>query len=78
MFRIVLPSLSNTLIGLFKDTSIASAIAVPELTFAAVYVNNQTARIIEVWIVAGLAYLAVSYALAIALRQVERRFRMVG
>ena len=30
MFRTVLPSLSNTFIGLFKDTSIATVIAVPE------------------------------------------------
>jgi polar amino acid transport system permease protein len=29
MFRIVLPSLGNTFISLFKDTSLASAIAVP-------------------------------------------------
>ena len=35
MFRIVLPSLSNAFISLFKDTSIASVIAVPELTYGA-------------------------------------------
>ena len=35
MFRTVLPSLGNTFIGLFKDTSIAVAIAAPELTWAA-------------------------------------------
>src|SRR2546428_5554255 len=33
LFRIVLPSLSNTFISLFKDTALASAIAVPELTY---------------------------------------------
>src|SRR3546814_5715078 len=32
-FRIVLPSLSNNFISLFKDTSLAAAIAIPELTF---------------------------------------------
>ncbi|HVL70590.1 MAG TPA: amino acid ABC transporter permease, partial [Beijerinckiaceae bacterium] len=31
-FRIALPSLSNTYVSLFKDTSIASVLAVPELT----------------------------------------------
>ena len=34
MFRVVLPSLSNTFVSLFKDTSVASVIAVPELTYA--------------------------------------------
>src|SRR5215207_629808 len=33
MFRVVLPSLGNTFISLFKDTSLASAISVHELTF---------------------------------------------
>ena len=35
MFRTVLPSLGDPFIGLFKDTSIAVAIAAPELTWAA-------------------------------------------
>ena len=35
MFRIALPSLSNTFVSLFKDTSVASVIAVPELAYAA-------------------------------------------
>ena len=33
MLRIVLPALSNTFVSLFKDTSVASVIAVPELTY---------------------------------------------
>jgi polar amino acid transport system permease protein len=77
MFRIVLPSLSNTFISLFKDTSIASAIAVPELTFQALKVNQNTFRIIEVWVIAGTIYLVVAYLIAIALRRFERRYQPV-
>jgi ABC-type amino acid transport system permease subunit len=76
MFRIVLPSLSNTFIALFKDTSIAAAIAVPELTFAALKVNSDTFQIVAVWTIAGLSYLMLGYALAISLRRFEHRFRM--
>jgi His/Glu/Gln/Arg/opine family amino acid ABC transporter permease subunit len=76
MFRIVLPSLSNTFISLFKDTSIASAIAVPELTFVALKVNQDTFRIIEVWVIAGSIYLAVCWLIALGLRRLERRFRV--
>jgi polar amino acid transport system permease protein len=76
MFRIVLPSLSNTFIALFKDTSIAAAIAVPELTFAALKVNSDTFQIVAVWTIAGLSYLILGYALAISLRRFEHRFRM--
>lgn len=73
VFNITLPALSNNFISLFKDTSISSAIAVPELTFAADYVNTNTFRVIEVWTVVGALYLVVGYGLAVALRAIERR-----
>ncbi len=72
VFSITLPALSNNFISLFKDTSISSAIAVPELTFAADYVNTNTFRVIEVWSVVGALYLVVGYGLAVGLRAIER------
>lgn len=77
MFRIVLPSLSNTFIGLFKDTSVAAALAVPEVTFIAQRVNQDTFRVIEAWSIAAIIYLVVGYVLAIGLRRVERRLQVV-
>jgi polar amino acid transport system permease protein len=77
MFRIVLPSLGNTFISLFKDTSLASAIAVPELTYGAIRINVNTWRVIEVYLVVGLLYLATCYVIAGGLRLLERRFAMV-
>ncbi len=77
MFRIVLPSLTNNFISLFKDTSIASALAVPEITYAAQYVNTNTFRILEAWLIASLIYLGVGYVFAFGFRRLERRFRMV-
>jgi polar amino acid transport system permease protein len=74
MFRIVLPSLSNTYISLFKDTSIASVIAVPELTYAAQWINFNTFRIIEVYAVVTPMYLVTGYAILFALQRLERRF----
>jgi His/Glu/Gln/Arg/opine family amino acid ABC transporter permease subunit len=74
MFRIALPSLGNTFISLFKDTSVASAIAVPELTYGAIRINVNTWRVIEVYLVVGALYLVACYAIAGALRVLERRF----
>ncbi len=76
-FRIVLPSLSNNLISLFKDTSLAAAIAIPELTFTARQINANTYRVMEAWLTASLLYLAASYLIAIVLRQVEKRYSVV-
>ena len=77
MIRVALPALGNTFISLFKDTSVASAIAVPELTYGAIRINVNTWRVIEVYLVVGLLYLATCYALAGLLRRVERRFAIV-
>jgi polar amino acid transport system permease protein len=74
MFRIVLPALSNAFVSLFKDTSLASVIAVPELTYGAQWIKTNSFRIIEVWAVVTPMYLITGYALLFALRHLERRF----
>ena len=74
MFRIILPALSNTYISLFKDTSIASVIAVPELMYGAQWINFNTFRIIEVYAVITPMYLVTGYVILLSLRQVEKRF----
>ncbi|HET7055531.1 MAG TPA: amino acid ABC transporter permease [Thermomicrobiales bacterium] len=75
MLRAVLPSLSNTFISLFKDTSIAVAIATPELTMAARKISTNYFRVIEAWLTAGALYLVTSYAIALSLRFLERRIK---
>lgn len=73
MFRNVLPSLSSTMISLFKDTSLAAAIAVPELTFEARKINVETFRVVETWVVASGLYVVTCSVLAALMRVVERR-----
>jgi polar amino acid transport system permease protein len=74
MFRIVLPSLSNAFVSLFKDTSLASVIAVPELTYGAQWINTNSFRVIEVWSVVAPMYLVTGYLLLFLLQRLERRF----
>lgn len=74
MFRIVLPSLSNAYISLFKDTSLASVIAVPELTYGANWIYTNTFRIVEVYAVVTPLYLVTGYLLLFALQRLERRY----
>ncbi|QND45280.1 amino acid ABC transporter permease (plasmid) [Rhizobium lusitanum] len=73
MFRNVLPSLSSTVISLFKDTSLAAAIAVPELTFEARKINVESFRVIETWLVTSGLYVFTCVVLAALMRVVERR-----
>ena len=74
IFRIVLPALSNTFVSLFKDTSVASVLAVPELTYGAQWINFNTFRIVEVYSIVTPMYLVSGYIILSALRQLERRF----
>lgn len=73
MLRNVLPSLSSTVISLFKDTSLAAAIAVPELTFEARKINVESFRVIETWLVTSGLYVFTCVVLAALMRVVERR-----
>jgi polar amino acid transport system permease protein len=74
MFRVVLPALSNTFVSLFKDTSVASVLAVPELTYGAQWINFNTFRIVEVYAIVTPMYLVAGYGILAALRLLERRF----
>ena len=77
LFRIVLPSLSSALISLFKDTALAAAIGVPELTYGARWINVNTFQVLETWTVAAGMYLVACYVIAFGLRLFERRYAMV-
>jgi His/Glu/Gln/Arg/opine family amino acid ABC transporter permease subunit len=76
MIRNVLPSLSSTIISLFKDTSLAATIAVPELTFAARKINVESFRVIETWIVTSALYVVTCFLIAALMRLVERRLAL--
>lgn len=76
MFRIVLPSLSNSCISIFKDTSIAMVLGLPELTFTAQWINTSTFRVVEAWMVILPLYLVTTYAIIFLLRRLEKRFRI--
>jgi polar amino acid transport system permease protein len=77
MTRIVLPAFGNNLISLFKDTSLAAAIAIPELTFVARQINANTFRVMESWLTASALYLVTCYAIASLLRMLERRYSSI-
>ena len=76
MIRNVLPSLSSTIISLFKDTSLAASIAVPELTFAARKINVESFRVIETWMVTSALYVATCFLIAALMRLIERRLAL--
>lgn len=76
--RISLPSLGNVLTNLFKTTSQASVIAVPELMYFAGQIYNDTFRTLEVMIVVLVIYIVLVSLLAGAVSLLERRMAFPG
>ena len=70
--RMIMPPMGNVLIALAKNTSIASAIAVPELMYQAQLAESRSFSG-NVFLVAGLVYLVLTVPLALAVNALERR-----
>jgi His/Glu/Gln/Arg/opine family amino acid ABC transporter permease subunit len=73
MMGYLLPSLTNQLIGLVKESSVLSIITVPELTMASSVVLGQTFAAIEAYGVVALLYWLLTAALAAGMASPERR-----
>lgn len=65
-FHVVVPSLINQSLTLFKTTSLAMAIGVAEMTYASRQIENETYRTFETYALASGFYLAVSFAIMLA------------
>jgi polar amino acid transport system permease protein len=76
IFRVALPSAATYAIGLLKDTAVASTIGVPEMAQAAYRVSQQTFKGLEVYIISGVLYFAISLVMAYASRSLDKRLRL--
>lgn len=73
--RQALPAYSNEIVLVIKGTSLASTIAVMELTGHAKRLMNQNYAIIETFVLAGLLYLMINFFLLACVHLLERRLR---
>jgi polar amino acid transport system permease protein/cystine transport system permease protein len=71
--RVVLPPLGNFAVGLLKDTSVASAVAAPELSFRARTLVEQTYLSTQIYLMVAMLYLCMSLPLSRLTRHLERR-----
>ena len=73
--RRVLPALATTWVSLFKDTSLVSAIAVADLSYAALQIRSETFRVMEVLTGMGVLYWLVGYPQAKLVDWLHQRWR---
>lgn len=73
-FRVAVPPLSNTFIGLFKDTSLASVVTVTEMFRVAQQMANMSYDFLPVYIEAGVIYWCFCWILFVIQARLETRF----
>ena len=72
--RAIVPALANETISMVKGTSLASVIAVNELTFRSQQIVAQNFAFFEVFAAAGIIYLVITSILTGVQALIERRF----
>jgi His/Glu/Gln/Arg/opine family amino acid ABC transporter permease subunit len=75
--RRVLPATGNVLIGLIKDSSLLTVIAVPELTYQFQTDVARTFRPLELYTALAFMYFVITYPLSLAASGLERRYRVI-
>ncbi len=76
--RIVTPPLVNNLVGLLKDTSLVSTIALVELSLVASRISSETFKPVPVLTTVALVYLALTTVLTFFTNALERRLHTPG
>jgi polar amino acid transport system permease protein len=74
--RIAMPTLVNYTVLLFKNTSLAMAVGVAELTYVTREIESQSFRTVEVYLLATMVYLGISLLIMACGSLVERRLRI--
>jgi polar amino acid transport system permease protein len=73
----VIPPLGNQCIFITKDTSLASAIAVAEVTQLSKMLSERSAAVYEIFFTVALLYLALTSFIILLTRFAERRFAVL-
>ena len=77
-FRATLPATTNNLVNLVKTTTLAYAIAVPELLYMSAQVWSEQVNVPEMMIVLLIAYIAIVGIINQLMQRLEARLRVPG
>ncbi|MFE8646555.1 amino acid ABC transporter permease [Sphingomonas sp. NCPPB 2930] len=77
-FRIILPPLTSETMNIFKNSSVAFAVSVAELTMFAMQVQEETSRGIEVYLAVTGLYIVSAFTINRVMAYFEKRVRIPG
>jgi glutamate/aspartate transport system permease protein len=77
-FRIIIPPLTSESMNLLKNSSVAFAVSIAELTMFAMQAQEETSRGIEIYLAVTLLYAVSAFAVNRVMAFVEKKVRIPG
>ena len=77
-FRIIIPPLTSETMNIIKNSSVAFAVSIAELTMFAMQAGEETSRNVEMYLAVTLLYFVSAFAINRIMMVVEHRVRVPG
>lgn len=77
-YRIIIPPLTSESMNIFKNSSVAFAVSITELTMFAMQAQEETSRGIEIYLAVTGLYIVSAFAINLIMTFIERRSRVPG
>jgi glutamate/aspartate transport system permease protein len=77
-YRIILPPLTSESMNIFKNSAVAFAVSIPELTQYAMQVGEETSRPVEVYLAVTVLYVISALVVNRLMTFIEKRVRIPG
>jgi glutamate/aspartate transport system permease protein len=77
-FRIVIPPLTSESMNIVKNSSVAFAVSIAELTFFAMQAQEETARGVEIYLAVTFLYFISAFAVNRVAKFIEKRVQVPG
>ena len=77
-FRLIVPPLTSECMNIFKNSSVAYAVSITELTFFAQQAGEETARGVEIYLGVTVCYVISAFAINRVMAWIEQRVRVPG
>ena len=77
-YRIIIPPLTSESMNIFKNSSVAFAVSISELTMFAMQAQEETSRGIEIYMAVTALYIVSAFAINRIMASIEKRTRVPG
>jgi glutamate/aspartate transport system permease protein len=77
-YRIIIPPLTSESMNIFKNSSVAFAVSISELTMFAMQAQEETSRGVEIYLAVTACYMVSAFAINRIMAYIEKKTRIPG